>query len=415
VPQPVPDALARMRAVHHAIQAGLVQSAHDCSEGGLAVTLAEMCIGGRLGAEIDLANVPGADAMPRDDALLFSESLSRFVIEIRSGDADTFTQITAGVPHARIGMVASRETGLVVRRSGMALAAGVDDLERAWRGQIPAAPEILPTPKPVRLVNTTHLYPAPRVVILHANGTNRDREAALACDLVGGQAEIVHINQLLGGEKSPLDYHMLLVPGGFSYGDDLGAGTLSAFDLRYRLGDRIDAFVASGRPVLGICNGFQTLVKAGILPGAPFGTNGDRLVTLAPNDSGKFECRWVYLRPNPDCASLFTDGLDDLIYCPVAHGEGRVAVKDAATLDALQAQGLIALTYVNGDGSPAEYPANPNGSVLNIAGLCNPQGNVLGLMPHPEDHLFAWQHPRRHRGEGGLSGLPLFENALKHA
>jgi phosphoribosylformylglycinamidine (FGAM) synthase-like amidotransferase family enzyme len=167
--------------------------------------------------------------------------------------------------------------------------------------------------------------------------------------------------------------------------------------------------------VLGICNGFQALVKAGILPGVPLGTNGDRAVTLAPNDSGRFECRWVYLRPNPHSANLFTAGLDDLIYCPVAHGEGRVAVRDAATRERLQAQGLIPLTYVNGDGSPAAYPANPNGSALDIAGLCNPAGNVLGLMPHPEDHVFGWQHPRRHRGERGCLGLRLFENALKHA
>ncbi len=416
VPQPVPDGLARMRAVHHAIQAGLVQSAHDCSEGGLGVAVAEMCIGGRLGAEIDLANVPVTDTIVRDDALLFSESLSRFVIEIRPDDASAFAEIMAGIPHARIGMVTGRETGLVMRgrRSETVLAESVDHLEQQWRGQVPTS-EKLPTSKPASPKSSPGLLHTPRVLILHVNGTNRDREAALACELAGGQADIVHINRLLGGEKSLLDYHMLVVPGGFAYGDDLGAGTLTALDLSYRLGDGISAFIASGRPVLGICNGFQTLVKAGILPGASFGTNGDRSVTLAANDSGKFECRWVYLQPNPGSPSIFTDGLDDLITCPVAHGEGRVAVRDAATLDRLQAQGLIALTYVNGDGSHAEYPANPNGSVLNIAGLCNPQGNVLGLMPHPEDHVFAWQHPRRHRGEAGLLGLRLFENALRRA
>ncbi len=363
IPQPVPYALERMRAVHRAIRAGLVRSAHDCSEGGLGVAVAEMCIAGRLGAEIDLAKVPGAESTTRNDSLLFSESLSRFVIEVQPDNVGAFTQIMAGIPHAPIGVVTVRETGLVVhgRPPGeIALTVDLDALESAWRGQIPTR-EILPVPKPVASTNAVRLHSTPHVLILHANGTNRDREAALACELAGGQADIVHINQLLGGEKCLLDYHMLVVPGGFAYGDDLGAGTLSAFDLRYRLGVTIGQFVTSGRPVLGICNGFQTLVKAGILPGVPFGTNGDRSVTLAPNDSGKFECRWVYLRPNLDCASLFIDGLDDLIYCPVAHGEGRVAVKDTATLDALQAQGLIALTYVNGDGSPAGYPANPNG------------------------------------------------------
>jgi phosphoribosylformylglycinamidine synthase len=186
-------------------------------------------------------------------------------------------------------------------------------------------------------------------------------------------------------------------------------------DLRWRLGEDVRRFIDSGRPVLGICNGFQTLVKLGVLPGAPFSTNGNRPVTLTHNDSGKFECRWVYLQPNPQSPSLFTQGLDDLITCPVAHGEGRIAVQDEATLKALSDRGLIALTYVNPDGSPASYPANPNGSPLGIAGLCNVQGNVLGLMPHPEDHLFFWQHPRWHRGERGQLGLHLFENGVLHA
>jgi phosphoribosylformylglycinamidine synthase I len=373
-----------------------------------------MCIGGRLGATVELASVPGAESITRDDALLFSESLTRFIVEVLPDDVVAFVRIMCGVPHAQIGTVINRETGLMVHGRQSDIAVGVIDLERSWRGKNPT-PEILPVSKLAAPQAKFSLQYRPRALILHANGTNRDREAALACELAGGVADIVHVNQLLGGEKSLLDYHMLIVPGGFAYGDDLGAGTLTAFDLTYRLGDGIRRFVASGRPVLGICNGFQTLVKAGILPGTPFGTNGDRAVTLAPNDSGRFECRWVYLQPNPNSPSIFTQGLDDLIYCPVAHGEGRVAVRGAATLDRLETLGLIALTYVNGDGSPAGYPANPNGSGLNIAGLCNPAGNVLGLMPHPEDHIFPWQHPRRHRGEGGMFGLRLFENALKRA
>jgi phosphoribosylformylglycinamidine synthase len=137
-------------------------------------------------------------------------------------------------------------------------------------------------------------------------------------------------------------------------------------------------------------------------------------VTLTFNESGRFECRWVYLRPNPDSPCLFTDGLDELIYCPVAHGEGRLVANPPALTD-LQARGLIALRYVDGGGRPAGYPANPNGSALAIAGLTNAAGNVLGLMPHPEDHIFAWQHPRWTRGERGRMGLSLFRNALKGA
>jgi phosphoribosylformylglycinamidine synthase II/phosphoribosylformylglycinamidine synthase I len=416
VPQPVPHALSRYHALHRAIQAGLVQAVHDCSEGGLGVALAEMCIGGRLGAEIDLTCVPGASQIERDDSVLFSESLGRLVVEVRPVDMDAFRHIMGHEPHALIGTVTAREAGLQIRGRHLKdlVHISIADLERHWRGTDPA-PEILPEPNAASPAPSIHLTRTPSVLILHAKGTNRDREAALACELAGGKADIVHINQLLNGDVLLLDYHMLVVPGGFSYGDDLGAGTLAAFDLNYRLGDMVHAFVASGRPVLGICNGFQTLVKAGILPGVPFGTNGDRSVTLAPNDSGKFECRWVYLQPNPQCSNMFTEGLDDVIYCPVAHGEGRVTVRDAATRDALHAQGLIALSYVNADGSPADYPANPNGSVLNIAGLSNAQGNVLGLMPHPEDHIFPWQHPRGSRGERGMLGQRLFENALRRS
>jgi phosphoribosylformylglycinamidine synthase len=418
VPQPVPNGLERLRALHRAIQAGLVRACHDCSEGGVGVALAEMCLAGRLGAWVDLVSMPGADNILRDDSLLFSESISRFVVEISPDHAADFEQIMSEVPHARIGTVTRQLLRVVGRESDLSLP--VDDLELAWRGCV-TTPDPLPNyrqvPRPEgegaeRSSVRMRAQSQPRVLVLHANGTNRDRDAALACELAGAEADIVHINQLVSGEKHMLDYHMLVVPGGFSYGDDLGAGTLSALDLRCRLGESVSQFVDSGRPVLGICNGFQTLVKSGILPGAPFGTNGNRSVTLAPNTSAQFECRWVYLQPQTDSPCLFTRGLDDLIYCPVAHGEGRVVARDP---EMLRAHHLIALTYVNADGSPASYPANPNGSLLDIAGLCNAQGNVLGLMPHPENHLFPWQHPRTHRGERGLLGLRLFENAIQNA
>jgi len=210
------------------------------------------------------------------------------------------------------------------------------------------------------------------------------------------------------------------VPGGFSYGDDLGAGTLWALDVRYRLGEDLATFVASGRPVLGICNGFQTLVKAGLLPGdGPTPTPDaarllpqQRTVTLAPNESGHFECRWVYLHPNPQSPCLFTQGLVEPVYCPVAHGEGRLVTRDEHILHALQVDGLVALTYGDASGTLLGYPTNPNGSMGNIAGVCNRAGNVLGMMPHPEDHIFPWQHPRWHRGECGMLGLHLFANGV---
>ena len=260
----------------------------------------------------------------------------------------------------------------------------------------------------------------PNILILHARGTNRDREAALACELAGGVPEIVHVNQLIAGERRLADYRMLVLPGGFSYGDDLGAGKLWAVALSHRLGDDLTAFVATGRPVLGICNGFQILVKAGLLPGGGLNLGAlehanAQTVTLARNDSARFECRWVYLQPNADSPCIFTRGLSEPIYCPVAHGEGKFVARDAQTLAVLVAQSLTALRYVGPGGVPAGYPWNPNGSQAGIAGICNPQGNVLGLMPHPEDHVLAEQHPRFHRGERGLLGLPLFQHGIDYA
>jgi phosphoribosylformylglycinamidine synthase len=320
------------------------------------------------------------------------------------------------VPLARLGTV--NESGSLHIRGQQGsdmLRLSVAELERAWRGTATEeTPPSTAAPEPDQRSAPPRLQPspgAPRVLVLHATGTNRDRDAALACEVAGGAPEIVHVTQLLAGERSLLDYHMLVVPGGFSYGDDLGAGTLWALDLQHRLGTDVADFVASGRPVLGICNGFQALVRAGLLPGGP----GPRRVTLAPNERGHFECRWVYLRPNPQSPCLFTQGLDDLIHCPVAHGEGRVMVADDATLDELRAANLIALTYTDAQGEPGGYPLNPNGSALGIAGLCNAAGNVLGLMPHPEDHIFGWQHPRRHQGAAGRLGLHLFANGLKVA
>ena len=274
----------------------------------------------------------------------------------------------------------------------------------------------------------------PPILILHATGTNRDREAAWACELAGGAPEIVHVNQLAAGERRLQDYRMLVLPGGFSYGDDLGAGKLWAVALRHRLGDELQAFVAAGRPVLGICNGFQVLVKAGLLPGlVDSGTTNlpiyqstnhqstSQQATLTRNDSARFECRWVYLAPQPGSPCVFTQGLTEPIYCPVAHGEGKFVARDEATLAAMEAQGLTALRYARPEAAEAAtthgagYPWNPNGSQADIAGICNPAGTVFGLMPHPEDHIIPQQHPRVHRAERGSLGLPLFINGVRYA
>jgi phosphoribosylformylglycinamidine synthase len=413
VPRPPAGAPERYRALHQAMRAGLVRSCHDCSEGGLGVALAEMCLAGGLGAEVQLEELPEA----QDWEVLFSESLGRLVVEVRPGDAAAFEE---RVPCRRLGRVLA-EGELRIRGRAEVVRLSLDRLARAWSGrdlweQLALAEPSGPSGEdPGALVGreppareTAGSSPGrssgrrPRVLVLHTEGTNRDREAALACHLAGGEPEIVTLARLLSGERRLLDYAMLVLPGGFSYGDDLGAGRLWALDLRRRLGEDLERFVARGRPVLGICNGFQALVAAGILPGG-------QGATLAPNASGRFECRWVWLQANPASPCLFTRGLEERLLCPVAHGEGRFL---AADLEDLRARGLDALWYVDGAGPAAGYPANPNGSVAAIAGVCNAAGNVLGLMPHPEDHVFWWQHPAWTRGGRGQRGLELFRRGI---
>jgi phosphoribosylformylglycinamidine synthase len=266
----------------------------------------------------------------------------------------------------------------------------------------------------------------PKCLILHATGVNRDHEAAQAIVLAGGIAEIVHVNQLRSGEKRWVDYQMLVLPGGFSYADALGGGRLHALDLNVYFADEVREFIRLGKPVMGICNGFQALVKAGILPGngssdnqpirnSPFSIH-HLPATLTFNASGHFECRWVTLKPlSQKC--VWTRSLSELIYCPVAHGEGNFQLADTTLLSRLHSQDQIALIYTCPDGTPASgaYPDNPNGSIADIAGVCNPQGNVIGLMPHPEDHIFPHQHARWTRGEAGQLGLRLFENGVRYA
>jgi len=246
----------------------------------------------------------------------------------------------------------------------------------------------------------------PKVLILHAPGTNRDGDLAKAIQAGGGAPEIVPLSCLHENSNHWRDFSMLALPGGFSYGDALGAGRLWALELGTAFEEALLDFVESGRPVIGICNGFQALVKAGILPGS------EKTATLTFNASGHFECRWVTLTPNPSNPSPWLVDLTP-IYCPVAHGEGRFLMSENESPPREQ----IALAYTFEDGSPADgvYPINPNGSPLDVAGITNAFGNVLGLMPHPEDHIHPYQHPNWTRGQSGSMGVKLFENGLKIA
>jgi phosphoribosylformylglycinamidine synthase I len=264
-----------------------------------------------------------------------------------------------------------------------------------------------------------HVRERPRVLILRAAGINCDEETAAACQLAGGRAERVHVNRLAEGSVRLDDFVALVIPGGFSYGDHLGAGKLLAVDLLHRFGEALQSFVADGRPVLGICNGFQVLVKAGILPGASDGQQrpGSQTVTLTDNASGHYECRWTWLIANPASPSIFTQGVLEPFELPVGHGEGRFVAPEETLAD-LQAHNQIALQYVDEQAIPTmDYPYNPNGSVLAIAGLCNRAGNVLGLMPHPDRAYLPqlhpdWLHNRRQRREG--DGLQLFRNMIAY-
>jgi phosphoribosylformylglycinamidine synthase len=259
----------------------------------------------------------------------------------------------------------------------------------------------------------------PKALVLQAHGSNRDLDVMDALSLAGADAVGVPLNDLRSHKTVWSDFQLLILPGGFSYADALGAGKLLALDMTSYFADEITTFVDSGKPVIGICNGFQALVKSGILPGEnPKEEKGKKhsSTTLTFNQQGHFECRWVNLKPvSQNC--IWTKDLTEDITCPIAHGEGNLQVEDQSLLSTFRSQDQIALAYIHSDGSLAnsDYPENPNGSALDIAGICNPQGNVLGLMPHPENHIHIWQHPRHTRGERNGSGLKLFENGVKHA
>ena len=255
----------------------------------------------------------------------------------------------------------------------------------------------------------------PRVLILRAPGTNCDGEAAFAFERAGGEAVLLHINRLLENPRLFADFQILCLPGGFSYGDDLAAGRILGSQIRIHLAEELQQFKADGKLILGICNGFQILVKSGSLLLDEDAQSGPT-ATLTWNQSGKFEDRWAYLRTG-QTHCVFLSGIERM-YLPVAHAEGKFVTRDAATQQALHNGGQVALVYAQRD-SVAEdvpYPLNPNGSPGNVAGVCDSTGRVLGLMPHPERYIDPTQHPRWTRGEAGAvgDGLKLFQNAVNY-
>jgi phosphoribosylformylglycinamidine synthase len=255
----------------------------------------------------------------------------------------------------------------------------------------------------------------PRVLVLRTAGTNCDLETVHAFEVAGGAPERIHIHRLFA-QPGLLDrYHILALPGGFTYGDDLGAGRILAAEIRFRLGDEVRRFVEGGKLVLGICNGFQVLVHAGILPGGAVG-RGERAVTLTFNESNRFEDRWVWLEAATDRSAFVEKGRR--VFLPVAHGEGRFLVRDRGVLEDLEREGQVLFRYVDAQGRSCGYPGNPNGSVGGIAGITDPTGRILGMMPHPERHVHRWQHPTWTRSENGPprgDGFEIFERAVETA
>ena len=255
-----------------------------------------------------------------------------------------------------------------------------------------------------------------RALVLRTAGTNCDAETQFAWEKAGAKAERVHINRLIEEPKRLARYQILTIPGGFSYGDDISAGKIFANQLVHHLADVLHTFLEADRLVLGICNGFQVLVKCGLLPGSDNGrVSLIQQATLTSNDSGLFEDRWTRLRADTDRCVFLEKG--ESLYLPVAHAEGKFVPADSAPVDKLEAAGQVALRYVGPDGQPgAGYPWNPNGSVGDVAGLCDPTGRILGLMPHPERHLLPWHHPQWTRlgaREAG-DGFRVFQRAVKY-
>lgn len=248
-----------------------------------------------------------------------------------------------------------------------------------------------------------------KALVLRAAGINCDLETEHALEAAGAEVDRLHINRIIENPACLGDYQILVFPGGFSYGDDVAAGKILANQIIHHLSDSLKKFVDDGKLVLGICNGFQVLVKAGLLPGAGFEQGS---VTITHNDSGKFEDRWVHLKPATErCVFLNSEQ----IYLPVAHGEGKVVTVDDETLEKLESGGHVAFRYVDAGGNDAGFPANPNGSTNSIAGLTDDTGRILGLMPHPERFVRTVQHPRwtRLKGKEVADGMTIFDNAVR--
>ncbi len=254
-----------------------------------------------------------------------------------------------------------------------------------------------------------------RALVLTGFGINCDAETKAALDRAGAAADRVHLNDVIDASAKLDEYHILAIPGGFSFGDDVASGKIFANRLRYRLGAPLKKFIADGKLAIGICNGFQVMVKMGLLP--LFEGEFTQDVTLTSNDCGRFDNRWVNLRATAGNKCVWTQGID-MLPLPVRHGEGKFIPRDEAVLQRLKDNGQIVLQYCTADGQPAngKYPENPNGAIDDIAGICDPSGRIFGLMPHPEANVHRTNNPcwtRMDLPEEG-PGMQVFRNAVAY-
>jgi phosphoribosylformylglycinamidine synthase subunit PurQ / glutaminase len=255
----------------------------------------------------------------------------------------------------------------------------------------------------------------PKALVLRTAGTNCDVESAFACEKAGFIADRVHINRVASGEVKLDGYSFMFIPGGFSYGDDVAAGKIMALELNKRFGDLLLEFEEKGKLILGVCNGFQVLIKTGLMP-FHVKSPSEMRATLTNNDSGKYEDRWVYLKRENESSCVFTSLMNNIIELPVAHGEGKFLVKNPNDMKELEINGQIVLRYVLKDGGEPSYPDDPNGSMGHVAGVCNKKGTIFGLMPHPERFLSRYNHPRWTREDlpADGDGFQFFMNAYKY-
>ena len=253
----------------------------------------------------------------------------------------------------------------------------------------------------------------PPVLVIRAAGINCDEETMHCWRQAGAEPRLMHINELASHADRLDDFAIVTIPGGFSYGDDIAAGQILAQQFIGELAQPLQRLVNRGGGVLGICNGFQVLVKAGLLPG---GAEGRNQVTITYNDSAHFEARWVRLEVCTDRCPFLRPTERRFLEMPIEHAEGRVVTRNDTVIGDLQQTGRLAIRFVDENGDPGHYPANPNGSSGGIAGLCDETGRIFGLMPHPDRAFEHTHHPQwtRRNREGPADGMTIFLNAVDH-